>query len=109
MSNSNPPPRTGRENQNLIWIIAAAAVILALLAYFLFLRPAPEPAVAPGIAPGETIDVVEPADGETIDVVEPANGETVDVVEPAADDDVVEIVEPAADDADATLAPDATP
>lgn len=102
MAYEERPGPARRENQALTWIIVAVVVVLALLAWFLFLRPAETV-----VAPGNGVDVVEPADDA---VLEPA--EDVEVLEPADDADGADVVDdevdelvPATPDEGASLSP----
>lgn len=92
------PGPARRDNQTVTRIIVAIVVIvLALLAWFLFLRP-----VEPAVAPGNGVEVVDPA-AEDDPVLEPADD--VEVLEPADDADGAAAVE----DADAVEVVPATP
>ena len=64
MAYDEGPRPAGRNNQAWTWIIIAAIVIVvALILFWFFFRPGQEV-----IAPGNGVDVVEPAD-EDVDAV----------------------------------------
>ncbi len=84
MAYDQEPPRAGRDNQALTWIVIAVVVIVvALILYFFFFRPGQEV-----VAPGNGVDVVDPDAEEEVpervdeegDGGEPTEDEDVDAV-----------------------------